>query len=563
METGAGVVIAMKTKTILISTALLLLSSFPVWANNGESEAQALLEQARVAAAADQHEAAIAFYLDAIRAHPSTATSVGVELGNQYTWAEQPDSAIAWYRRHIENHPADMDAHLGLARALSWGDQLDESLAHYRKILPDSGEREAEVRAGIARITAWKDQLARARVLYDQMLNDHPDNRDAKLGRAQVINWSGRHREAANMYRSMMDEMSGSHEVYGGLANAYRWMGRPDLALEVLRGAPEHPSLNAIADEIHHGRAARVIYSYTDSEDSDDVEHRGSSTHVITTPQHLTRVDASYTTTNITQSGLPKVDRDQIQVSLVHRFSDALAATVTPGYQWNDFNAAALSPAEDFATEHDLFLWDAYLTVTPRDWARLDFGTYRGSLDNPLTTFRGIRITETSAGMDWRFTPTLMLVSSLKYTDFSDGNSRVTIGQQLRWSPPYRAPLPWRLRFTADTGYAYLNFSETLDNGYYNPEQYFSMFEILGTSIQFTPRIELNLSGRLALEQENGSDWFGVSTLSGSLGLRMARNFWVTTGYHNSRSRLDTKSGYYRSGFYVTAGYVIAPGHSK
>ena len=50
-----------------------------------------------------------------------------MELGNQYTWADMPDSAIDWYEYYLLEHPDDMDAKLGVGRALAWSDRLDES----------------------------------------------------------------------------------------------------------------------------------------------------------------------------------------------------------------------------------------------------------------------------------------------------------------------------------------------------------------------------------------------------------------------------------------------------
>jgi tetratricopeptide (TPR) repeat protein len=84
--------------------------------------ALAVLDSARVAAAADRHADAIRLYRRAITLYPPLADDIGVEIGNQYTWANEPDSAMAWYQRHLAHHPNDADAIIGAARLTSWRD---------------------------------------------------------------------------------------------------------------------------------------------------------------------------------------------------------------------------------------------------------------------------------------------------------------------------------------------------------------------------------------------------------------------------------------------------------
>jgi tetratricopeptide (TPR) repeat protein len=152
--------------------------------------------KAREAARADRHRESIEWYHKAIEQSPRLRVEVARELGDQYTWAESPDTAIAWYETYLGVYPDDMDANLGKARALSWADRLGESLALYRRLLPGAGEREIEVRLGIARVLSWQDRLWPARREFEAILEDEPGNLDAQIGRAQVINWAGRHREA-------------------------------------------------------------------------------------------------------------------------------------------------------------------------------------------------------------------------------------------------------------------------------------------------------------------------------------------------------------------------------
>ena len=519
------------------------------------SPATDYLTRARTAAAADRHREAIAWYLRAAEEAPTTAAGLGRELGDQYTWAESPDTAITWYRRYLTEHPGDIDAHLGLARALAWSNRLGEAHDYYERLLPAAGDRETDVWLGIATVEAWQDRLWPARRVYDRILEGDPDNLDARVGRARVINWAGRHREARRLYTQLLDEYPGNADVRGGLANAHHWMGRPDRAAGVLDVTPQPASLGAIEREIRRARAPGAAYTFSHSDDSDDIERDTHTARVAFSPGWLTRTGVQYTHGTIDQPGLPGVTRDGVQATLSQRFSDALALSVNPGVERNDFDRGALGPEAFWKDGYDLFTLDAYLTLTPADWVRGDLGVFVGSIDNPVPVFRGIRVTETSAGLDWRLAPTVLTVTAASFTDYSDDNSRVSVSERVEWKPAERLPLPVAHRFTLTTGAAYFDFERTLDHGYYNPDRYVSVYEMLGVEVTFARRLRVDVSGRIAIERENSGDWFSAGSFSASATLRTVDRLSVQAGYYNSRSRLDTRAGYKANGFWVGVEY--------
>lgn len=512
------------------------------------------IAKARAAARSDQHRAAIAWYLKAIEQSPRKKWGLGRELGDQYTWAESPDTAITWYDTYLGIYPDDLDANLGKARALSWADRHAESLALYRKLLPDAGAREVEVRLGIARVLSWQDKLWPARREYEAILEDHPGNLEAQIGRARVINWSGRHREARGLFAELLQDHPDNDDVRSGLASAHNWMGRPDRAIEVLEDHGKSRSLATLASEIRQARAPGASYTFWHNEDSDDVEHDAHTVRAEASPMWLMRVGAQYTRTDISQPALPEVTRDHFAASIAQRFSEALALTVNAGYETNEFDRDALGPEEFWQDEHDLFTLDAYLTITPTDWVRADVGVARASIDNPVPIFRGITLTETTAGLDWRLAPTVLTVTAGSFTDYNDGNRRFSVSERVQWQPAQRLPVPLRHRFTLTTGAAYYDFDQTLDHGYYNPDRYVSLYQQLGVAIDLGRRARLEMSGRIATERENTGDWFSAGSFDASASVRAVGRLMLRAGYYNSRSRLDTRAGYERNGFWITVG---------
>jgi hypothetical protein len=49
-----------------------------------------------------------------------------------------------------------------------------------------------EARLGLARVVAWDGDLDRAEKLYDEILEEEPENRAAVMGKIQVLHWGGR-----------------------------------------------------------------------------------------------------------------------------------------------------------------------------------------------------------------------------------------------------------------------------------------------------------------------------------------------------------------------------------
>jgi hypothetical protein len=89
--------------------------------------AEACLDSARTAAAAARHHDAIRWYHRAVARDSSLARELGLEMGHQYTWADKPDSAVAFYRAYLVAHPDDVDAEIGLGRALAWSASQEPS----------------------------------------------------------------------------------------------------------------------------------------------------------------------------------------------------------------------------------------------------------------------------------------------------------------------------------------------------------------------------------------------------------------------------------------------------
>jgi tetratricopeptide (TPR) repeat protein len=492
----------------------------PVLAEN-LPRALAARDSARVAAAEDRHADAIRLYRRAVAYYPPLESEVAVELGHQYTWSDQPDSAMIWFERHLTYHPDDIEA-----------------------------------RNGVARLAAWNDDHDRAERLYDAVLADDPDNLEALLGRAQVVTWSGRNREATWLYNDILEKYPRNGEARVGLARSYQWGGRPDWAREVAAWQPHIDAMDPVIRDIERARAPGVTYTFDRNQDSDDIERRTHTIRAGIGLDDVTRLSGEYGHAHYQQPGRPDVKRDGIAGVFERRFNEYLGATVNAGWQWNNYDRAALGPEAYWQDEFDLFTLDSYVTFLPHDWTRIDVGVFHGSLQNPDAIFRGISLTEVSAGIDLRFRTNMVWISSLESAWYSDVNNRIGGSTRLEWQPLWRAPIGINNRFTLTTGFAGFGFDETKDNGYYDPKQYLSLYEDVALDLRFSSRVRARLAGRVALEKENGGDWFTAGSASGSVSWSVWRGLGLTAGFYASQSRLSSREGYQADGFYLTVDYL-------
>ncbi len=483
--------------------------------------ALAVLDSARAAAAADRHADAIRLYKRAIKLYPPLGDDIGVELGNQYTWADKPDSAMTWYKQHLAHHPNDADAIIGAAR-----------------------------------LTSWRDDVDGAERLYDQVLAADSTNLAARLGKAQVINWSGRHRKAAAQYRAILADSPDNVDAQAGLMQALRWMGRPDSAVARADSSPA-PVLDNLKTDIERESAPGVTYSYEQNHDSDDIHRRYNTIRAGYSFDLLTRLSAYYGHAHFDQPGRPDVSRNWFGAVLERRLSTTLALNANVGYQLNSYDRSALGPESYWLDEFNLFTYDVYATLTPRDWTRIDVGLNRGPVDNPDAIFRGIARTELAAGIDQHLRSNLIWISSMEAAWYNDGNSSFGLGTRALWEPLWRMPVKLNHRFSSSTGFAYYGFKNTNDHGYYDPQQYLSFYEEVALKMTFSPRVRGRIAGRMSLDKENFDDWFLTGRVEVSASWDIYRGLALTAGYTNANSRLDARPGYEIDGFYVTLGYLF------
>ena len=514
--------------------------------------AEEALYRARKAAGEDRHREAIELYLRAIRIEPDLQSSVALELGHQYTWAEMPDSAIAWFTRYLDDHPGDIDASVGVARAMSWADDLYGAEDYYLNFLRKSKHRWVDVLLGLAKVKAWEEDRQTAEEIYVYILENDPENVDARLGLAEILNWSGKHREARRMYEAVLEEDRTNKEATKGLAQALFWLGRGDLAMDGIENAERDDDLDETRAAIRSSRDPHGTANALYSENTDDGQFRSLSLSLTVPLTYLTEVGAMYLHGTLTKMALPDIDRDQVWFSLKHRFNESLALVLNPGVEFNRFDRVVVPPSAEPVDDFDLLVWDAYLTVTPRDWVRFDAGSSRETMRIHEPVFRKIHVTTESGGLDWRLTHRVNTFWNIKYSSYSDGNSRFAALHRGEWNPSLRIPYRYHNHIVLIEGIDYFDFAKELDNGYFNPSNYTHIYAGLRFVTNIGKRTRLKLEGSLGTERDSGAGWASIGSFAGDIRFPLAGGVGLTVGYFKSGSRLTSPDGFRSEGVYIT-----------
>ncbi len=525
-------------------------------AAENRARAGSVLAEARTAAGEDRHRDAIRLYLEALELDSDFESTVSLELGHQYTWAEVPDSAIVWYARYLSYHPGDIEASMGIARALSWADDLYDAEDYYLELLPKSKKEWPYVLLGLARVAAWQEDRQTAEEIYDYLLERDPKNMEARLGRAQILNWSSRHREARAQYEDVLKDHPGNTEAVKGLAESLFWMGRADLAIEAIQHAEPSDDLEQLKQTIENSPQPNGSVSYLYSENTDDGSYGRTLFSASFPSGYSTEFSASYVHGALKKDGVPDIGRDQFWLSLEHRFSELLMMSLKGGYEVNRFDAITVPPSTEAVSDFNLMLWDVYFTLTPRDWVRFDLGSSRQTMTIPEPVYRGISVTNFNAGLDWRVAHRAVTFWELRFSNYSDGNSRFALLHRGEWTPPVHVPYKFFNQTTLIEGIDYFNFAEEKSNGYFNPENYTNLYLGLRYVTDLGRRVRLRIEGRFGTERDSGAGWASIGSFDGELSVRVVGGVYVRTGYYKSGSRVTSPDGFRSEGVFMTIDFA-------
>ncbi len=137
--------------------------------------------EARDAAGRDEHPTAIAAFIAALNHDGRLVGTVCDELASQKLWNEEPDKAIFYFQRYLARHPGESnrDARKGLALAYSWSGRQPEAIALYRELVAEDPS-DLEASLGLGRALIWDNRLHEGFRVLRAVEQDHADTGEAR-----------------------------------------------------------------------------------------------------------------------------------------------------------------------------------------------------------------------------------------------------------------------------------------------------------------------------------------------------------------------------------------------
>jgi tetratricopeptide (TPR) repeat protein len=515
---------------VLALLALLALLGMPAAAN-----VDAALREAREAAGADRHADAIAAFARAEEAAPQRRSEWLLEWADQYTWAQQLDTAIGLYRQALQSLTGDaaLKARLGLARALARAGRYTESLAEYGRVLAQD-PRNHEAPLGRARVLGWSDRQSEAVQQYRQLLRDHPDDHDAQRGYARALSWAGRHRLAVEQAEAFVRQRPHDRESVLAMAESLDWMGRVDRALPLLR--------QQVDADPGDDRAATLLRRLQDAqrpEFSADVRHFDQSDELgideiaiamrwsVQDGRGQLRPRYIHSRYRPATGPVQQIEVQRPGLDARYRISDEL--------EWNGSLGLDRIDTRGANDDHQIWTHDTTLTWWPSDVWRLDLSSARWTFDSEEALRSGASARQVKLSLDHLPDELTRLSVHTGHTRYSDGNRRkawLWQAERRIWKEPR---LQLGLRHNRQ------DFSQPGQLGYYNPDRVHST-ELTASAGGWLPKaVYWELRGSLGRESELGQPKRPIRSSGVALSWHFHPGYSFQAAFDHSTSRtLDT-----------------------
>ncbi len=467
-----------------------------------ESEAGAGSPEARADRqfAEDDYEAAEASYREALAAEPGNVHVLS-RLALLLTWKAEYPEAIRLYRQAIGIDATSMEARRGLATAYTWSEDYGRAIALYRELL---GERPGDLglMLGLAQAQAWSGRFAEAARTLRDLLSRNPSDREARLLLAHCLYWDGDADGAAVVYEGMLEEnpddvdaLAGlgqarasqgrledsltaldralaidpsNQEALEGRARTYQWQGRTSEALADVRRAlalyPDARDARRIGRDIAGSlRPSLQLFGTTtqDSDDNDLATWGGVYTHHLG-PRGYVGGNFTHAQTDY----LGEVAKyDTVRLTAGRHFSRFFSLYGEAGPEWT------YVPVDETWSH-----WAGSLVfeVNGGDWFTLVGSASQDRLVGTTQAFQndvGIR----AATLTTLFAPHESLQLSLvgQKATFTDrgpiDNHRDMVTAGATWRTPLSRP-----HLSLKYDFRWMQYDETLDEGYFNPGHFVS-----------------------------------------------------------------------------------------
>lgn len=523
---------------LLLGTTMAL--ALPVAPAMAQESAASALAEARRAADAGRSAEAIAPYREALRLAAEERPDWRLELADQLTWAGDLDAAAAEYRAVITSGRSDLlrKARTGLGRALARSGAYAPAIAAFDAALAlDPADREAALLR--AQALSWDNRQAEAERAYRALLANDPADERALLGLARVQSWRGRQRAALATLTRLPDPPADPVEAVTITAEAEQWLGRPDRAAATLRtrlaAAPGDDRARWLLGRLERDtrHEVRLDARRFDQSDGLDVEQYNlGADYRFADGRGRIGPRLQYAAFDPSDARGDVFAVTRVAASGGWRVSDAVDLNATIGLDSIDDPGAGR--AQEFLT------YDAYVTLFPEDRVRIDLGAQRFTLDSEPTLRNRVIASQIKASADFLPTERSRLTARAAHADYSDGN------RQSWWQVEFEQRLALAPRVHVGARYTGTSFRLVGQPGYFSPGEYHALEATLRIDGQATPRTWYGLRANAGAERDVGSADRFILGASAYVRQQLSAAVDLEAAYDYSTSSAASSTGFER-----------------
>lgn len=383
-------------------------------------------------------------------------------------WVGKPAEAAAALERIVELDPEDEKALLDLARSYSWSGELDESATAYSQYV--SGHQEEHgVLLEWARVESWRGNFVEALNLLATYGELSGDSSTVERARGRFLASADRPSEALETLDRLLAETPEDFELSFSRTVALHYQRKPAQVADSIKRLrelrPDSTEVDEIDDFVNATDRTRMEGGIRYYWDTDDLEHTRVKIVERLQLSPRTSIEGRYEANHLRadkgsglerENGLESIDQSSRWIGIINHFSPALQIYAVGG-------------ETHIRGEEEHFAFRVRLDSRPADSLILSAEADRDLLMiSPRSMSLGIVRTYGKASVEWRPDLIHTVVASVRYDDYSDDNRRLWIAVA-----PRRTVLR-REHVNLDLGMRYLglDFSDDLDNGYYDPSWY-------------------------------------------------------------------------------------------
>lgn len=356
----------------------------------------------------------------------------------------------------------DPDPRVNEAMALLGDDsQRAHVVALFEEVLQDTPDQ-VPARLWLARVLSWDGRYDESLRHYEVLIEGGHHIAQMAIERADVLSWAGRYDEAEAAYHAIVAENRTHARALRGLAHVYDWSGRKQLAsrfYERALEAEEHAETRAEYERLRGALGTLSDSGTGNTSDSDGFSMWDVSTEGAVDLGYVSRILYHAGYVNLEQSRAPgepgasELDGFDVLAGYERDLGSRVTASAQAGYR--RWNGAADRPLARGAIDYNPF----HSTALGLDVEYGDFLSRSASLDAVEDDIAQVSV---RASVWQGLTKKWSVFSQVESSFLSDGNDRIAVGAS-------GAFVPWLEHdFQLGLGFSYLTYTERSD-AYYDP----------------------------------------------------------------------------------------------